>query len=457
MFSLLSQYAHARKFTRGTSADCSAGYAFGFFASESIAAGDDVLVIGASNVLGATTSYELAARLFCHNAIGEASPWHGFIGATLGKPGQSLYETLPSMAGVPQLALAMRSWARAREADSCPSVFAAETDLTALLRAWETAGPDRLTLDLWLWAEHQVRSRAFGDESSTLLPAEGTIFNHADEPTIGRHEDSSGAMVFTSIRPMQPGDELLISYGQHSAFEWLRTYEFLPPKQLECRHAAKGPASCPADVAALLAACGPDGLGLACLHAFAMRHDHTAHFNLGVQLEREGELRAAVDEYAKAAQLSPTWDEAHFNLATAYGGLGRYEESAAAARAAIAISPRHAAAHQTLGTSLFALGRVAESTAAYRAAVAIDPSDAGASRNLGLNLLHVDPDDPEGRQLLARSNRRGANPLALFAVGVLLAGAAWVLRLLGGSTSRVTRAAVSVAVVAAAVMAFLSK
>ena len=41
----------------------------------------------------------------------------------------------------------------------------------------------------------------------------------------------------------------------------------------------------------------------------------------------EGELRAAVDEYAKAAQLSPTWDEAHFNLATAYGGLGRYEES----------------------------------------------------------------------------------------------------------------------------------
>ena len=451
LFSLLTlAHSDSRKVSQGTGADYSPGYAFGFFASESISRGEDVLVVKRENVMGAKTSFELSAQLFCHNAIGTHSPWHQFIRTTLGAPGHSLYETLPSMPDAPQLALAKRSWARA--AESCASIFAAEDDdETALQRAWATYwatedSPGRLTLELWLWAEHQVRSRAFGDSISTLLPAEGTIFNHADVPTVGRYEDETGAMIFRSVRAIDFGQELLISYGEHTPLEWLRAYEFLPSSHLECQEArgesqaadgeAQGAAGevspCPADVAALLAACESKGRALSCMHSYAMKHDHTAHYNLGVVLEREAAaasekaehdagVAAAVEQYRRAAELAPAWTEAHFNLATAYGVLGRLDESVDAARTAISLSPGHASAYQTLGTSLYTQGHLEESTAAYRAALAIDASDEGTLRNLALNLLQVNPHDAEAQQILGRLNRHGTSDLGRVAIGLFLA------------------------------------
>lgn len=462
------------KFELAQNSAYSEGYAYGFFANESIAADEAILIVPAQNVMRATTSEELTARLFCHNAIGEQSPWSHIIRSTLGKPGHSMYEALSSVMDVealPQVSLAKRRWARAGKAlEACPAIFATEPDAAKLLRAWEaTSRRESLTLGLWLWAEHQVRSRAFGDDGSTVLPAEATLLNHADAPTVGRHEDGSGAMIFFSVAPMEPGAELTISYGVHSPYEWLRSYEFLPPAllNLDCRvHAPSGreedgeEGSCPADVVrevmALLAACKEGGLTTACMHAHAMRHDPVAHYNLGVQLDREGDTAAAAMEYKRAAEVSMTPDaDVLSNLATAYGVLGRLDESVAAAQTAIAASPRHAPAYHTLGTSLFSLGRVDESTAAYRTAVAIDPSDAGARRNLALNLLHLDPNDREGQQILAhdRAAARGTHALLLLpllALGGLLVAAAACARGRRRSASRWTMASVAAAVAAIA-------
>ncbi len=82
------------------------------------------------------------------------------------------------------------------------------------------------------------------------------------------------------------------------------------------------------------------------------------HSNLGVVLERDGKITAAIDEFQRALQ----------------------------------INPRFAPPHRNWGNALVRQGRFAEAIEHYTAALRIDPDDADAHNNLGAALIrHAEP------------------------------------------------------------------
>lgn len=115
----------------------------------------------------------------------------------------------------------------------------------------------------------------------------------------------------------------------------------------------------------------------------------TAHNNLGLYLERQGDWRAARVHYAEAARLKPNYAEAHNNLGAALIHLGDFEAALAACRRAIELQPQFAEAYNNLGTALGSLGRTAEAATEFEHATRLKPSLAAAHANLGAALLQL--------------------------------------------------------------------
>ena len=74
----------------------------------------------------------------------------------------------------------------------------------------------------------------------------------------------------------------------------------------------------------------------------------------GVRRFRIGRTDAAIDDFARAAQLSPRLHLAHFNLGVALGAAGRYAQAIDALSRALEIDPRHAQTHYQLAVALMA-------------------------------------------------------------------------------------------------------
>ena len=114
-----------------------------------------------------------------------------------------------------------------------------------------------------------------------------------------------------------------------------------------------------------------------------------AHNNLGVVLQRRGELEPALAEFREAIRLVPDHPEPLPNIATALDGLGRRDEAIPAYREAIQHFPNDASLHAKLGTLLIAAGRVDEGLAEFGTAVRIDPGAAGTHTAAGAALQRI--------------------------------------------------------------------
>ncbi len=58
-------------------------------------------------------------------------------------------------------------------------------------------------------------------------------------------------------------------------------------------------------------------------------HNHFVHFNLGVALSNENDIRGAKEAYSHAIQLAPTFPQAHFNLGQIHEREGQYDAAIA--------------------------------------------------------------------------------------------------------------------------------
>ena len=199
----------------------------GVFSREWMSSGTTVLEVASNESLNATSRSALSTLLFCHAAVGEASPWHILISSTLGKLGESLFESLLAsveLRGAPHMKLEQLRWAQLRPFSQCRALFEDEPNeqkRAAILRAWSKSPHSRIgsngggssgssTFGLWLWAVHQGRSRGFtghmrsgGDADGA---ADGTANNHdANTHVVLPFQGSPAPKAHT--RPNQPAGQ----------------------------------------------------------------------------------------------------------------------------------------------------------------------------------------------------------------------------------------------------------
>jgi len=102
----------------------------------------------------------------------------------------------------------------------------------------------------------------------------------------------------------------------------------------------------------------------------------------GLALERLGRTDEAIEHYEAAVRLDPTSFNAHFDLARVRLARGDAEEAARHYATAARLRPSHADAHYGLGAAMLAQGRLREGEVALRQALRLDPQHALARRAL---------------------------------------------------------------------------
>ena len=120
-------------------------------------------------------------------------------------------------------------------------------------------------------------------------------------------------------------------------------------------------------------------------YATAVRIDPNyaqAQSNLGAAFNNRGDLDRAMLHCAQAVKLQPTLAEAHSNLGSVLAKLGRYPQAAGHFARAVELKPGLAEAHANWGAALFELGHIEEAIVHYRAALRLDPDSAAANLNL---------------------------------------------------------------------------
>ena len=111
------------------------------------------------------------------------------------------------------------------------------------------------------------------------------------------------------------------------------------------------------------------------------------HNNLGLALQMQGNLKAAVASYKKALQLKPNYPEALYNLGLALQKQGNLKTAIVFYKAALQLKPDYPEAHNNLGNCLKEEGNLRAALSCYKTALELNDSYIDAHVNLSLCLL----------------------------------------------------------------------
>jgi serine/threonine-protein kinase len=111
--------------------------------------------------------------------------------------------------------------------------------------------------------------------------------------------------------------------------------------------------------------------------------DADARFNLGNALVGEGKIAEATAEFREAIRLKRDYAKAHYGLGLVLGRQGRDQEAIASYRQAIRLQPDLGPAHNNLSAALLREGKLEEAAAELQQALRLNPDNAAAHCNLG--------------------------------------------------------------------------
>ena len=110
---------------------------------------------------------------------------------------------------------------------------------------------------------------------------------------------------------------------------------------------------------------------------------YLAHLDQGMELEEQGRLADAAEQYRQATAVDPERPEAWTYLISAYGGQRLFNQAEDAYRKATSISAALEEAHYNYGVLAAMQGDDARAAKAYLAALGVNPYSARANLNLG--------------------------------------------------------------------------
>ncbi len=141
--------------------------------------------------------------------------------------------------------------------------------------------------------------------------------------------------------------------------------------------------------------------------------NYWAHYNLGVELERQGRGAEAEREYQESIRAKPDFPEGHYNLGVLLAGSGRLAEAVREYEAAVSLKPLFAPARCNLAALLAGRGQDDAAVRHYRAALSADPCLAEAHAGLAILLERKGDIDESGRHYREALRLRPGWPLGI--------------------------------------------
>jgi len=111
-----------------------------------------------------------------------------------------------------------------------------------------------------------------------------------------------------------------------------------------------------------------------------------AYNNLGFYLSHLGKPAEAMENYEKALEINPAYEDALNNMGYALAGQKKPLKAIPFYEAALRVRPNHVEVHNNLGNALADLGEVDKAIAQYRIVLAQQPDHVDAHNNLGIAL-----------------------------------------------------------------------
>jgi Flp pilus assembly protein TadD len=108
-----------------------------------------------------------------------------------------------------------------------------------------------------------------------------------------------------------------------------------------------------------------------------------AHYNLGLALDKKGQLAEAIEQFQETIRLKPDHAQALNNLGIALARKGQINEAIPLLQEAIRLKPDNAEAHYNLGIVLAGNGQTDAAIRQFQEALRLKPDDPDAHNNLG--------------------------------------------------------------------------
>jgi len=125
--------------------------------------------------------------------------------------------------------------------------------------------------------------------------------------------------------------------------------------------------------------------------------DDVAHNNLGIALDKQGQMGEAIRQFQEAIRLKPGYAEAHYNLGLVLGLRGQTAEAIRYFEAVLKAKPDYPEAHNYLGLVFSQQGRTGEAIRQFQEALRLKPDYAEARKNLNVALAtQADSSPPPG-------------------------------------------------------------
>jgi tetratricopeptide (TPR) repeat protein len=143
-----------------------------------------------------------------------------------------------------------------------------------------------------------------------------------------------------------------------------------------------------------------------------------SRFERALELQQQGELKRAAEEYRSVLTIAPDYAEAHANLGVVLSRLGRYEEAISSYESALRINPGMAPIRLNLGIAHYRAKQFSRAVDALRQFLSSAPDSLQASELLGLALVEIERYEEALPHLESAIASDPDNPAVLYALGL---------------------------------------
>jgi tetratricopeptide (TPR) repeat protein len=146
--------------------------------------------------------------------------------------------------------------------------------------------------------------------------------------------------------------------------------------------------------------------------------DLSAQFSRAVQLQQEGKLIEAAEEYRTLLGIKPDYVEAHANLGVVLAKLGRYDEAVVAYESALKLAPQLTPILLNLGIAHYRAGQFAKAVPVFQRFLEKKPDVVQARQLYGLSLFALGRDEESIRELEPTVDAAPPDAAVLYSLGL---------------------------------------